>query len=259
MASTSSQASTSLQPSSTSDSNTNNQMINNTFSANGSPTLVVAFLAIGLFTVVMAAMFGWRKMNRGRLSVQPIRPPRDRPGKKPIVLGEKPTLWDMWTRREEEEATINLEWENITPFCATLFCPIEEPPQPVLTKAIEPQPQNPPRSLTRMSAFRQYFQPTSLPPPPPLEPQARELDDMSERPGSSVPSLTGTEGSSVVMAFTIAMPSPCRKRDNATSSGASDRASTPELLRDTELGEYCIGSVEVSCSESICQGAECLS
>lgn len=114
MASTSSQASTSLQPSSTSDSNTNNQMINNTFSANGSPTLVVAFLAIGLFTVVMAAMFGWRKMHRGRLSVQPIRPPRDRPGKKPIVLGEKPTLWDMWTRREEEEATINLEWENIT-------------------------------------------------------------------------------------------------------------------------------------------------
>jgi hypothetical protein len=29
-------------------------------------------------------------------------------------LGEKPTLWDMWTRREEEKVTINLKWENIT-------------------------------------------------------------------------------------------------------------------------------------------------
>lgn len=224
------------------------------FGANGSPTLVVAFLVIGLLTVVMAALFGWRKMNRGRLLVQPIRPTRVRPGKKQIVLGEKPTLWDMWTRREEE-VTINLKWENITPFCATLFCPVEEPPRPVLMKAIEPQPRNPSRAsslMTRMSAVRQHFRSTSPlpPPPPPPEPQARELDDMSERPESRVPSLTGTEGSSVVMAFTIAMPSPSRKRDNAASSGASDRASTPELFHDTELGEYCIGSVEVSCSEN---------
>jgi hypothetical protein len=36
---------------------------------------------------------------------------------------------------------------------------------------------------------------------------------------------------------------------NAASSTASDRASMPELPHDTELGEYCIGSAEVSCSE----------
>lgn len=255
MASTSSQASTSLQPSSTSDSNNNNQMISNMFGPNGSPTLVVAFLAIGLLTVVMAALFGWKKVNRGRLVVQPMRPARVHPGKKQIVLGEKPTLWDMWTRREEEEeVTIDLKWENITPFCATLFCPVEEPPQPVLTKAIESQPQNLPRAssvMTRMAALRQHFRSTSPPPPPPPEPQACELDDMSSRPESKVPSLTGTEGSSVVMAFTIAMPSPTsRRRDNAASSGASDRVSTPELFHDTELGEYCIGSVEVPCSEN---------
>jgi hypothetical protein len=54
------------------------------------------------------------------------------------------------------------------------------------------------------------------------------------------------------MAFTIiAMPSPSRKHDNfnAASSTASDQASVAELLHDTELGEYCIGSAEVSCSE----------
>ncbi|KAG1862784.1 hypothetical protein DFJ58DRAFT_681050 [Suillus subalutaceus] len=202
--------------------------------------------------VTMGALFGWRRMRRERLSVQPARPARVRLGKKPNVLGEKPTLWDMWTRREE--VMIDLKWENLTPFCATLFRPTEEPPRPVL-KAVEPQHQNPPRSSSvrppRVSPFRwQYCRPTGSPLLPLPESQARELGDMSGRPGSGAPSLTRAKGPSVVMAFTIAMPSPSRKRDNMTaSSEALDRASTPELLHDTELGEYCIGSVEVSCSE----------
>lgn len=225
----------------------------NFFNTNESPTLVVAFLVIGLGMLTMGGLFAWRKMRRERLLVQPIRPTRVRPGKKRIVLGEKPTLWDLWTRREE--VMIDLKWENITPFCATLFCPIEEPPRPD-SKALEPPHQNPPRSsstMNRMSAFKQHFRPmnpTHL--TPPLEPQTHELDDISGRSGSRVTSLTRTEGSSVVMAFTIiAMPSPSRKHDNlnAASSTASDRASMPELLHDTELGEYCIGSAEVSCSE----------
>ncbi|KAG1823416.1 uncharacterized protein BJ212DRAFT_1324063 [Suillus subaureus] len=250
MASTSSQTSTSPQHSSTSNSDNNNQIMSNFFTANGSPTLVVAFLVIGLAMVTMGALFGWRRMSRGRLLVQPARPTRVRPGRKPIVLGEKPTLWDMWARREE--MTIDSKWENLTPFCATLFCPTEGPPRPAL-KAVEPQHQNPPRSssvMTRMSAFRQHFRPMNPPPLPLPESRAHELDDMSERPGSGAPSLTRAKGPSVVMAFTIAMPSPNRKRDNAVaSSEASGRAPTPELLYDTELGEYCIGSVEASCSE----------
>ncbi|KAG2117259.1 uncharacterized protein F5147DRAFT_833532 [Suillus discolor] len=252
MSSTRSQTSTSPQHSSTNNSNNNNQIMSNIFGANESPSLVVAFLAIGLFMVVMAALFGWRRMRRGSLVVQPARPVRVRvrPGKRPIAIGEKPTLWDMWTRRDSE-VTIDLKWENITPFCATrVFCRKEKPPRPVLMKATTVEPRNPPRSsfvMTRISAFREHFRlirrpsPPPTPPPPP-EPQAYELDDMSERP----------EGSFVVMAFTISMPSPStstRKRDNATSSEVSDRVSTPELLHDTELGEYCIGSVEVSCSE----------
>src|SRR6267154_2251446 len=95
-----------------------------------------------------------------------------------------------------------------------------------------------------LSAIRQYFRPT---PPPRSAPElpAHELDDMPVRPRSSAFSLT--EGSSVMMSFTIAMPLPIRKREKAVGCGASDRASTPELLHD--IGEYCIGSMEVPCSE----------
>ncbi|KAG1753573.1 uncharacterized protein EDB91DRAFT_1077316 [Suillus paluster] len=248
MSSTSSQASVSTslspQPSSTNHSNNNNgPLMGGIFTMNGSPTLVVAFLAIGLFTVTMAALFGWKRMHRGRLMVHPVRP-APRPGKKPVVLGEKPALWEMWTRREEG-VMIDTRWENITPFCATLFCPIEEL---VLTKNVEPRLRNSSHSsFTMRSAIRQYFRPTPNPtPPPPPEPPAHELDYMSERPGSSA--LLLTQGSSVVMSFTIAMPSP-RKCDTAASSQASDPGSTPELFHDTELGEYCIGSMEVSCSK----------
>ncbi|KAG1786815.1 uncharacterized protein HD556DRAFT_1006992 [Suillus plorans] len=255
MSSTRSQTSTSPQHSSTNNSNNNNQIMSDIFGANESPSLVVAFLAIGLFMVVMAALFGWKRMRRGRFVVQPARPVRVRvrPGRKPIAIGEKPTLWDMWTRRRDSEVTIDLKWENITPFCATrVFCRKEKPRRAVLMKATAVEPRNPPRSsfvMTRISAFREHFgvrlirSPPPPAPPPPPEPQTHELDDMSERP----------EGSFVVMAFTISMPSPStsstRKRDNATSSEVSDRVSTLELLHDTELGEYCIGSVEVSCSE----------
>src|SRR6267154_3698765 len=117
MASTTNHASMSAslppQPSGTNNINNNHQQgTNSIFNMNTSPPLVVAFLAIGLFTVSMAALFGWRRMGRGQLLVHRVRP-LPRPGKKPIVLGEKPALWDLWTRREEG-ATIDTKWENIT-------------------------------------------------------------------------------------------------------------------------------------------------
>jgi hypothetical protein len=68
--------------------------------------------------MIMMIVFAWRRMNRGRLLVHPIRP-APRTAKKPIVLGEKPALWDVWTRREEPEARdvsmmMDMRWENIT-------------------------------------------------------------------------------------------------------------------------------------------------
>lgn len=71
-------------------------------------------MVIGLSMATMAVLFAWRKMHRERVVVQPaMRPTWARPGRKPIALGEKPALWNMWTRREEEVA-IDLKWESIT-------------------------------------------------------------------------------------------------------------------------------------------------
>jgi hypothetical protein len=84
----------------------------NIFSLNGSPPRIAAFLGIGIFTVAMTIVFAWRRMNRGRLLVHPVRP-APRAAKKSIVLGEKPTLWDFWTQREDG-VTVDTRWENIT-------------------------------------------------------------------------------------------------------------------------------------------------
>ncbi|KAG0697613.1 hypothetical protein DFH29DRAFT_878602 [Suillus ampliporus] len=141
MPSTSSQASVSSslspQPSSTNNPSTNNpsnnnvQAMHNIFTMNGSPTLVVAFLAIGLFTATMAALFGWKRMHSGRLSVRTVRQ-TPRPRKKPTMLGEKPTLWEMWTRREEG-VTIDTRWENIT-VCLYLCVESSIYPSPMIAK-----------------------------------------------------------------------------------------------------------------------------
>jgi hypothetical protein len=97
------------------------------FTLNGSPPLVAAFLGIGLFTVAMTVVFAWRRIGRGRLLVQPVRPAA-RTARKAIVLGEKPALWDLWTRREkkedDEEGGVTIgKWENITVRIAFIFSP----------------------------------------------------------------------------------------------------------------------------------------
>lgn len=100
-----------------------------------------------------------------------------------------------------------------------------------------------------MMSIRQYLRPTPpLPPvpPPSQELQAYELEEMNAR--SRPRDFVLTKGSSIAMSFTIAMPFP-RK---AVESDASDQTSMPDSelkSHDLELGEYCIGSMEVPCSE----------
>lgn len=83
-------------------------------SSSGSPPLIVAFLAIGLFIVAMLGVFIWRRMSQShRMQHQPItRNLRPRS----VLLGEKPILWDVWSdphvqERPPMEAT---RWEYIT-------------------------------------------------------------------------------------------------------------------------------------------------
>jgi len=95
----------------TTTTNYDDQTMNSIFTLNRSPAVIAAFLGIGLFTVIMTIMFTCRRVNRTRLVVQPIRPAPHRM-KKPIVLGEKPALCDLWTRREGV-AVDTTRWENI--------------------------------------------------------------------------------------------------------------------------------------------------
>jgi len=142
------------------------------------------------------------------------------------------------------------------PLSATVFCPIErECTHPsAATKDVESR--TPKRLLPFMSAMGQYLRP--YPPVPssvPPESSAYELEDMHVSAGSSGFLLMKEERSSVTMSFTIAMPLP-RRRDDAVrvvGTETTDRGLTPEPL---ELGEYCIGSIEVPCSRDARQGVE---
>lgn len=113
-------SSNSLIPTSTLTSNSStptddpNDTISDLFSSAGSPPLIVAFLAIGLFVVAMVCVFAWRRYSRSRgLGDQPIIPIRRR---KSFTLGEKPMLWDVWANpKVPEKSPIGAtRWENIT-------------------------------------------------------------------------------------------------------------------------------------------------
>lgn len=68
------------------------------FSPGASPPLILAFLAIGLFTISMVAVFGWRRVRLGRgAALHPFRNDETEFGEWRRGFGEKPKLWDLWT------------------------------------------------------------------------------------------------------------------------------------------------------------------
>ena len=90
----------------------NDPPITNFFSSSGTPALVLAFLAIGLFVGGMVAMFGMRRRMFRRLShrfANRLPPgwlvpddPDPRQGqhrRKHKPIGKRPDLWDIYTSR----------------------------------------------------------------------------------------------------------------------------------------------------------------
>ncbi|KAF5368916.1 hypothetical protein D9758_002930 [Tetrapyrgos nigripes] len=72
------------------------------FSPGSSPPLILAFLAIGLFSAAMVAVFGWRRVHFGRATspfhLDPLGRQIDQTGRRqPFSLGDRPKLWDFWT------------------------------------------------------------------------------------------------------------------------------------------------------------------
>jgi hypothetical protein len=84
---------------------------NNGLGVTGSPPLIVAFLAVGLFMAAMLTIFGWRRMVFGRgFVIQPIE--RDRFFAMSEYFGEEPELWDLWSRSPVGSMD-QLEWKQV--------------------------------------------------------------------------------------------------------------------------------------------------
>ncbi|KIJ61577.1 hypothetical protein HYDPIDRAFT_31183 [Hydnomerulius pinastri MD-312] len=206
------------------------------FTSNGSPPLIVAFLAIGLFTVAMVAVFGWRRMSQSRgLVIRPVGP--DRNSKKFLVLGEKPLLRDVWTRTASGTEADETRWENLMPFAAVLTYPpvapaVSAPPM----KHTAFSNHSPSRAMKELLSFaRRFYSPVRPPPPPPPADEEMVTQSSDEE--------MWRQGSSMQISVTIAMPAP-RAAHSETSERdlgiGGDKA---------ELGEFCIGTMEVPWSE----------
>ncbi|KAH0826592.1 hypothetical protein J3R83DRAFT_4950 [Lanmaoa asiatica] len=219
--------------------------ISDLFSSNGSPPLIVAFLAIGLFVVAMIGVFGWRRLMRSRgLVNQPIIPNRRR---KSISLGKKPMLWDMWadTNVPEKSPTEVTRWENITPMAviSSFSIPSVQPP-PV-------EPLSPPirsrdsgggmfyRMLqSLLFAVKRFYFPGPPPPPPPSQPVEKEVVSSTSH---ALDEIEWGDASSLQVSVIITLPTQRR-----CGSGTSGEDTDPEGM---ELGEFCIGMMDVPWTE----------
>jgi hypothetical protein len=90
----------------------------------GSPPLILACLAIGIFSAALISVFGWRRMQIAR----GITPPaidgtgvfgrhgfdawsnmRERPG-----IGDKPVMWEVWTDRNARVTNVDYGcWDQV--------------------------------------------------------------------------------------------------------------------------------------------------
>jgi hypothetical protein len=116
-----------------SNGNSNNENV----SPVGSPPLILAFLAIGIFSAAMVAVFGWRRVQFARDGhlwgyANMLRAEERRrdfasaagngggPGGTGPKFGKKPVMWEAWTDRSGKVESADYGcWDNIT-VCAVL-------------------------------------------------------------------------------------------------------------------------------------------
>ncbi|KAF8438132.1 hypothetical protein L210DRAFT_934118 [Boletus edulis BED1] len=212
--------------------------IPNLFSAKGSPPLIVAFLAIGVFVILMFCTFAWRRMSESRRA-------RDQPttttqGPKSAVPGQRPILWDAWTapRVWEKSRVESRAWEHLTPVAA------------VLTYLLPPAgPHVARRSLIRSadldgqvllgilrrlgSVIKRIMLPDPPPPPAPTTDSYEKggvLSHVSDE-------IEWREASSLQVTVLIVMP----------KERLCGRETTEEDMDPVQigLGEFCIGTTDV--------------
>ncbi|KAL4079576.1 hypothetical protein J3A83DRAFT_1124631 [Scleroderma citrinum] len=208
----------------------------------GSPPLIVAFLAIGVFTVAVTIAFCWRRMRDTRLVVHVVgRPVRS--SRKPVGIGERPILWDIWTQNGDKCSAASQVsiWENITPFSAgrsrSTYPLLPLPVTTAVTMQDWNSPSVPVSPQPTLSAVRR-FHPTA---PPPRLAQLSEVQNQTD--GWHLSSSTeGTlaKGSPLQIAVIIAMPT-LSIPQRATSTSLEGMLGG----LDGELADFCIGTAEV--------------
>ncbi|KAF8155950.1 hypothetical protein B0H34DRAFT_799037 [Crassisporium funariophilum] len=223
------------------------------FSPAGSPPLILAFLAIGLFSAAMIIVFGWRRIQFGRGGFTLGVPRHGGGGEYAMgrVLPQRPRLWDLWNggggvswqqlagkghghgkmgtlqKPSQHKSELDVRWKNIMPLSA---------------KAV--------------SALGQVAEDSKAPAPvPPLlqfpgwPPSLRWKTSKSSRPHES----TSTTPVTMQVAIAILMPSPrypiyvrnCTTEDkydkyleNGAEVGGGGRDSSRNEITDYSIGLY---------------------
>jgi len=228
-------------PASGGDDDDNSGSGGSVFSMNGSPPLIVAFLAIGLFTVSMSAIFAWRRMRQGRTrAANGAMTTAPRPPKKQVNLADKPVLREVFTTTVEGSLLGDLQWNQLMPFAATLHYSVPPPLPPA--SGNDPTVSQETPFWSRVARFIKDHIGLSRSPTPDA-PADSDSSDEKEKP--SIEALYEVaEGTWVDIAVTIAMPSPYTRHREDPHSRTPYRSSALDG-EDETIPEFCIGTLGV--------------
>lgn len=192
------------------------------FAGNGAPTLIVAFLAIGIFTVATAVAFSWkRRLDVRRLAVgRPVRTRR----RNPATVWVKPILWDIWAQTNWSMGDQGTMWENIVPLAAV--------PKSNLVDPATVQESGDREMLRAVSSTVKCHYP-ALSPPLPLPPASKK----------GRPPHLPIKRTSIQIAVTIAMPTLSTSVPSRYATLLGERRE--RMNANEELVEFCIGTMEI--------------
>jgi len=195
-------------------------------SITGSPPLIVAFLAVGLFMTAMLTIFGWRRVVFGRgFVLQPIVGDRfHAPRTGEYSYREKPELWDLWTE-PPVGGKEQLKWERIMPFSASIKKLGGESFDNAQASDIHTHPRIPSQLQTIRQHIRRHMKP--------------KLAD--EQKVNAV----STQNRTLQVAVAIAMPSPHKREREPTNEGLASADTYTHEPHDADLLEYSLGLMEM--------------
>jgi len=193
-------------------------------SISGSPPLIVAFLAVGLFLAAMLTIFGWRRVVFGRgFVLQPIIGDRfHAPGMAEYYYGEKPELWDLWTR-SPVGSNEQLKWERIMPLSASIKKSGEESFNDAEASGTHTHSRIP----SQLQTLRQHIR--------------RHTKSADEQKIDAV----SVQNRTLQVAMAIAMPSPHKRECESTNEGLANAEIHTHEPHDTDPLEYSLGLMEM--------------